>query len=120
MALRHVPAVHHEALETGLAAEGLPFTFVATVTFYLCRRMVWRRQREGHGPHPLQDPGAGFITERRGSAYNTMALVHCVWFSRGVGAPEALQAHRPTHNSGFWPISLNLRIPRVMAECSGY
>jgi len=59
MALRHVPAVHHEALETGLAAEGLPFTFVATVTFYLCRGMVWHRQREGHGPHPLQDPGVG-------------------------------------------------------------
>jgi hypothetical protein len=59
MAPRSVPAVHHEALETGLAAEGLPLTFVATVTFYLCRRMVWHRQREGHGPHPLQDPGAG-------------------------------------------------------------
>ncbi len=26
MALRHVPAVHHEALDTGLAAEGLPLS----------------------------------------------------------------------------------------------
>jgi hypothetical protein len=68
MALRHVPAVHHEALETGLAAEGLPFTFVATMTFYLCRRMVWHRQREGHGPQPTARSGRWFITERRGAA----------------------------------------------------
>ena len=26
MALRHVPAVHHEALDTGLATEGLPLS----------------------------------------------------------------------------------------------
>ena len=26
IALRHVPAVHHEALDTGLAAEGLPLS----------------------------------------------------------------------------------------------